>query len=272
MSKVKTLDTPKFWGDARSPTSGVRPSPRWYVINISEFQATLVVKQSIIKLLCRDWEIRFSFLLVVRFGCLHPRWQWLLAKSITKWSSGTLPGPEKSFPDELFSPQNQIIRWKFYFRPQVQRLVNDLNILLKCYYTISPNYDSFQEHEISLHFLHCLLVTRWKITVTSRKNWTHSGLRANATYLVGGVSPPYLDKLYMVRTKSNICITSIPAMLNPLPLRGMLSVSPSTPFPSRAPERTCRIDLGMLNIWNICWLDQWKCFCFEATFDAPPMK
>ena len=63
---------------------------------------------------------------------------------------------------------------------------NELNRLVKCYSSISPNYDGFQEHEISLHFLHCLLVTRWKITVTSRKNWTHSGRNPPAWY--GGLT------------------------------------------------------------------------------------
>ena len=76
------------------------------------------------------------------------------------------------------------------------------------------------------------------------------------------MSEAYLARLYIVRTKSKICITSIPAMLNPLPLLGMLSVS-STPFPSRAPERTC-----CTNNANV----QRNGNVFVLTFDAPPMK
>ena len=141
------------------------------------------------------------------------------------------------------------------FHPSL-KLKSRPSLLLLCYYTISPYYvSSFQDQEISLHSLHCPLVTRWKITATFRKN--HSA-QEQPTWLARS----YLARLYIVRTKSKICITSIPAMLNPLPLLGMLSVS-STPFPSRAPERTC-----CTNNANV----QRNGNAFVLTFDAPPMK
>ena len=165
MSQKKIRATPKFWGDGRSPTSGARPSPRWYVINISEFQATLVVKQSIIKLLCRDWEIRFFVWLFGSVAFILAGNDFVQNPS-PNGRQGLLFGLKRKHLEHMISLSNQLKE----FHPSL-KLKSRPTLLLLCYYTISPNYvSSFQDQEISLHSLHCPLVTRWKITATFRKN------------------------------------------------------------------------------------------------------